>query len=193
MNQLNVATRGKRADYERVTKNLKLLLEEGINLTTTIIIRDDTVHTLEETLNYLFHKLGVENINISPAFDMNYSDNLKTSPISLQKMKRIKDKFSSTAIRFLEPEGEAIRDKFGNVICKSHYFDITIGADYGVYPCCAVSYLEKYKIMDLSKYKSFKEAWGSDERQNWVENTKINCNSCWFSPINKMLKDILDV
>lgn len=180
-------TRGKRANLNRVKRNLEILSKEKMNLNATVIVRDNTIHSLEETI-YWLNDLGIEYINISPAFDLNYSDNFKTSKKSLEEMEKIRQNVVNRSIRILEPEEESVKDSYGNIICKTHYFDITIGADYGVYPCCAVSYLEEYKIVNLKDYNSFNEAWNSEERHKWVQQSNVKCKTCWFSPINKTLK-----
>lgn len=74
------------------------------------------------------------------------------------------------------------------VFCKSHYFDVTIGADYGVYPCCLVNYLNDYEMVNLMRYNSFKEAWLSEERKGWIKRFTPECSyACWMADVNKMI------
>lgn len=185
-------TRGPFADLTRVENNIELLVNGGANLAGTIIVRDNTVNTLEDTINWLLQK-GISRINISPAFDLNYSDNVSVTNSSLNIMKNLKNTFGTfSGIRLLEKEGRSVKLSDNTVFCGTHFFDITIGADYGVYPCCNVSYLTNYKIMDLKNYSSFREAWRSQERKKWIENTAMKCKTCWFSYANNYLVDFLN-
>lgn len=187
--ELYRTTRGKNANFHRMKRNLEALSKEKQNISATVIIRDNTIQGLEETI-YWLAGLEIKQINISPAFDLNYSDNIGTSQKSLERMGRIKEKIHDTNVRILEPEGESVKEGNGRVYCKSHYFDITIGADYGVYPCCATSYLKENKIVDLKNYTTFHEAWTSEERYKWIKQSEIKCKTCWFSPVNKILLEL---
>ncbi|MEM4605573.1 MAG: radical SAM protein [Candidatus Pacearchaeota archaeon] len=182
-------TRGRIANFNRVKRNLERLIKEDVNLTATIIVRDNTINTLEKTI-YWLNNLGIENINVSPAFDLDYKDGLKINNNLFKEMEKIKRKIYSHNIRILEPEGLSVKDKDNNVVCKTHYFDITIGADYGVYPCCATSYLDDCQIVNLKDYGSFQEAWNSKERHDWIKQKSVNCKTCWFSEVNKTLKEV---
>ena len=180
-------TRGEKARFSRVKRNLERLIESNARLYATIIVRDNTCENLEETI-YQLNKVGLKNVNISPAFKFDYRDGIKIDK-SLKEMEKLRQKIHDLNIKILEPEGRTVKDSNGNLFCKIHYFDITIGADYCIYPCCTVSYLEEYRIINLKDYNSFRDAWNSEERYNWIKKSNIKCKTCWFAPVNEILEE----
>lgn len=181
-------TRGEAANLVRVLENIKVISEESIDTIATIIIRDNTINTLENTI-YSLVDLGIGRINISPAFNLHYKDKVRIGNKTLNELERVRDKIKNKKIKVLEPEEKSVIDSDGNIFCEIHYFDITIGADYGIYPCCAVSYLDKYKMLDLRDYESFEDAWHSKVRENWIREFNPTCSNCWFAPVNKIIKE----
>jgi radical SAM protein with 4Fe4S-binding SPASM domain len=180
-------TRGINANVNRVKNNISRLLDKGTNITAMIVVRDNNIITLEKSINEL-SLLGLTSITVSPAFLFKYSDNIKISQDSILNLEYIKNSLNVKNLRILEPEEASLKDYTGKVFCKSHYFDITIGADYGVYPCCNSAYIKNNKIFDLKKYRDFSEGWHSKERQTWIKNNNLNCQTCWFAPINEIIR-----
>lgn len=182
-------TRGKSAKIDRVISNLKFLNNIGAVPVITMIVGEQTINDLESSIEWLQSNVHCS-INVSPPYSSYGNQKIEQNANMFDKLKEIKEKYYfSDTIRILEPEPLSIRTSGGNVFCKSHYFDITIGADYHVYPCCAVSYLDGYSILDLKGFKSFKEAWSSKERVQLLEKFKPTCSSCWFAPVNEIIYD----
>lgn len=179
--------RGRNANLMRVRNNLKHLLEKQDNVNGIITVRQESLPTLEKTIKD-FYSWGISQIIISPAFDLEYTDQYDPKQC-VKDLERIKSKITENTIRILEPEEKTATNTKGNQICHSHYFDITVGANEEVYPCCNVAYLEQYKIVDLKNYPSFKDAWSSKERKLWIGSKKIGCKTCWLSPVNKQIAE----
>lgn len=180
------STRGNSTNLDRVKANIKSLQDLDANLTSLVIVRDDTAESLEDTVNG-FLEMGFRRITVSSAFDLLYADKIMTTRKTLDAMKRLKMK-GLIGVRVLSPVEPSIKVN-EEVVCKSHYFDITIGADYGVYPCCMTAYMGGYQLFNLKDYPSFKEAWQSEERKRTIEKFQASCINCWFAPLNKVLSE----
>ncbi|MFW5846880.1 MAG: radical SAM/SPASM domain-containing protein [Nanoarchaeota archaeon] len=181
---LYACSRGKNADINRVKKNIKKLSYGGGNPTGLVIVRDDTANTLEKTLNDL-GEIGVEEIVVSPAFDLSYPDSESAGKKTHRELERL-SKMNNKKVKILPKLDKSAKDR-GETFCKSYYLDITIGADSRVYPCCLTSYNSEFELLDLKKYCSFIEAWKSKERKDNFSNFKTDCDFCWFAPVNKIL------
>ncbi len=176
-------TRGEWAHLGRVRDNIRKLRERSARLNAIVILRDDTAPYLEKTLEGLLAE-GFEGITVSPAFKIPYADRISVSNLTIEEMKRIKKKINSPKVRILEPvEKPACLD--GKIFCKSFYFDITIGADYWIYPCCISAYDLSRRLMNLKSYASFKEAWESNTQK--LSQFRPVCGPCWFSPLNRKI------
>ncbi len=181
-------TRGAKGDFERVGRNLSLLAECGVKLEATVIIRDNTAHRLRETIEWL-KGYNVRCIKISPAFMLQYDDGIGATEATLREMVTISREYGqANEVRLIEPVEPVVKDKSGRVFCSTVFFDITIGADCKIYPCCMRAYLDDYVVVDLHKYISFKEAWNSPERIHWQQHAKLECVTCWFGAANDLLK-----
>ena len=185
-------SRGRYANLNRVKRNIETLLERGATVDASVILRDDSIPTAEETINWIADR-GIRSVNVSPAFELQYRDGVSTSEKFFQKLIELRKIITRSNVRILEPVEKVVTDSKGSVICKTHYFDITIGADYLVYPCCMVSYFDGYDIVNLKNYNSFDEAWKSKERQSWIDNVELECSTCWFAPANLIIKQMRDV
>ncbi|MDP3027537.1 MAG: radical SAM protein [Nanoarchaeota archaeon] len=177
--------RGQNADINRVQTNLKVLANLQPNINGIITVRRDLIPSLEKTIDDLLN-CGVSRIVVSPAFDLNYKDGISPDGC-ITDLERIKSKILDNRIRILEPEEKTVASQNGKLVCNTHFFDITIGANEEIYPCCNVSYLSQYKIVNLRNYHSFREAWKSKERKKWIVEKEIGCRTCWFTPANRVI------
>ena len=178
-------TRGRNASLEQVRYNLQNLKEREAILNAVIIVRNNTLSMLEETLESL-DQLGFGSVVVSPAFDLDYIDGIKTNEQTLESLQRVKEVVSNKKVRIVNPVEEAVV-KNGEVYCRTHYLDITIGADYNIYPCCMTAYGSGFRLVNLRKFGSFIEAWNSHERRTKVNNLQFNCKTCWFGSVNNQL------
>lgn len=187
--ELYKKTRGRNANIERVNYNIAQLRDRSAILNAVVIVRDNTIDALESTLDGLDQQ-GFASIVISPAFDMNYFDNIKSSSQTIESLVKMKEKVKKNAkIRIVRPvEDAATLD--GDVYCRTHYVDITIGADYGVYPCCMTAYKEGHELVNLKKFGSFVKGWSSLERRKKIENLGFTCKTCWFGSANNKLLEM---
>ena len=180
------STRGNSANLDRVKANIISLQSLHTTLTALVIVRDDTAKSLESTVKGLL-EMDLGMITVSSSFDLQYTDKITATRKSLNAMERLKMQ-GLPGVRVLSPVEPSIKVKKG-VVCKSHYFDITVGADYGVYPCCMTAYKRGYQLFNLKDYFSFKEAWQSEERKKAIEEFRASCKNCWFAPLNKVLSE----
>src|SRR3989344_388922 len=180
-----ITTRGKKANLERVKSNISNLIKRDISVSAIVIVKEDLVGNIEETIRGI-RNFGIEKIIVSPAFDLPYRDGIGVGQATIKKMSTLKKDFLSGGIRAIEPIGDPAVYK-GGVFCKSPYFDVTIGADYFLYPCCITAYNTNFQLLNLKIYNSFKEAWQSEERKWKFERFSPNCKTCWFDPVNKTL------
>jgi|SRR3989344_3890591 len=179
-------TRGRNANIERVRYNIRQLKDRSTALNAVVIVRDNTFSALEETLENLSQQ-GFRSIVVSPAFDLNYLDCINPSSQTLVHLAKMKEKVpNSTKIRIVKPV-EKVAIKEGQVYCRAHHLDITLGADYGVYPCCMTAYKEEHELVNLKKFGSFVEGWNSSERRDKISNLDFKCNTCWFGSANNQL------
>jgi radical SAM protein with 4Fe4S-binding SPASM domain len=177
-------TRGENSNLERVLENLKFLsAKTKVNVIMTV--REDTMNQVKESLNELL-KINLNKIIISPSFNLKYSDK-KNSNSCAKKLEEIKEKFNSPKIKVLEFEEKSIK-KGKKVFCGIHTFDITIGTNESIYPCCNVAYLKNQDILNLKDYSSFNEAIESKEFLTWSKRQEIKCKYCWFASANKQIK-----
>lgn len=183
-NEQYKTSRGKGTNPERVKANARRLNEINDHIGATVIVRDDTIGGLESSLRDLIN-IGFSRIIVSPAFNLPYKD-AKATKSCIEDLLRLRRIFSEKEIRILEPEEDVIVDEQGDIYCKIHNFDVTIGADYGLYPCCNVAYDERYKILNLKEFNSFSEAWHSKER---TREKSFYCKKCWFAPANKVIME----
>jgi MoaA/NifB/PqqE/SkfB family radical SAM enzyme len=181
--------RGKHADLSRVIRNLQLLRESGAYLRSVLVVKDDNINSVQKTIDSLLN-FGVTKIVISPAFDLPYADGIGISESSIKKLIDIKNKYYGFDIKFIRQVEEAVFEKSGNSYCRTHHFDVTIGADSFVYPCCLTAYREEYRLLDLKRFNSFKEAWNSPERKSKIKNLDFKCSICWFGKANEYLQTI---
>jgi len=181
--------RGKQANLSRVIRNLKYLTEQGANLRAVVVVKDDTIDSVQRTLDLLLNH-DITKIVISPAFELAYADGTGISDTSIQKLVNFKNTNSNTDIKFLRQVEEAVFEESGNSYCRTHYFDITIGADYFVYPCCLTAYREEYRLVNLKEFKSFEDAWNSNARKSTINSLDFKCSICWFGKANQYLKTI---
>ena len=118
---------------------------------------------------------------------MPYADKITVTRKTLDAMERLKIQ-DLPGVRVLSPVEQSVKVD-GRVVCKSHYFDITLGADYGVYPCCMTAYMKEYQLLNLRDYPSFRDAWRSEARKRAIEEFQTSCKNCWFAPLNKVLSE----
>lgn len=180
--------RGKHANLYRVKSNLRELSNSGVQINGMVTSRKESQRSLENTIDNLL-SVGASGVIVSPAFDLDYEDGLKQEKF-IKKFYELRKKIKDKRVRILEAEEKTPLNKNGKPICNTHYFDITIGANEIVYPCCNVAYLDSYSIVDLKKYASFENAWKSKERQDWLDNSEINCKSCWFAPATREIEKV---
>jgi MoaA/NifB/PqqE/SkfB family radical SAM enzyme len=178
-------TRGKKANLERVKTNISCLVKRDIPIGAIIIVREDVIGSLEETIEGLIN-FGIQKIIVSPAFNLPYRDGVGVGQTAIEKIATLKEDFSTEAVRIIEPVGQPAVYEQG-VFCKSLYFDITIGADYFLYPCCINVYNPRFQLVNLKIYNSFSEAWQSRERKQKFEKFSPTCKTCWFGPVNEIL------
>ncbi|MBU3913392.1 MAG: radical SAM protein [Nanoarchaeota archaeon] len=180
------STRGKNSNLERVKENIRLLQDLDTPPTALVIVKDDTARSLKSTVKSLL-EMGLGGITVSSAFDLPYADKITATRKTLDAMERLKTQ-DLPGVRVLSPVEQSVKVD-GRVVCKSHYFDITIGADYGVYPCCMTAYIREYQLFNLRDYLSFKDAWQSEARKRTIEEFQASCKNCWFAPLNKVLSE----
>lgn len=166
-------TRGKNANLDRVKHNIGELVFRGSRLYGTVIV-SDTQASVEKTVGFCL-KVGMAGVNVSPAFN--------TSKTVVHALEQVKTKFANSPVRVVEPL-EKVAMKAHKVFCQSHRFDVTIGSDYGIYPCCSTAYRKEFMIANLFNYNSFNEAWTSEVRKKWVDRFEPHCETCWFAPVN---------
>ena len=182
-------TRGKNSNISRVVDNVSKLKEKSALINAVIVVRDNTLQTLDATIDRM-RDCGFSSLTISPAFDLGYRDGGSASEKTMGNLVRIKKKSKSKAdIRVLRNVEDAVL-KDDKIYCRTHLFDITIGADYNVYPCCMTSYTSGYSVINLRKFGSFTEAWESDERKERITQLNFGCNRCWFGAANDYLKTL---
>src|SRR3989338_3668328 len=107
--------------------NLARFSSVNVNINTVnevIIVRNNTLSMLEETLESL-DQLGFGSVVVSPAFDLDYIDGIKTNEQTLESLQRVKEVVSNKKVRIIKPVEETIV-KNGEVYCRTHYLDITI-------------------------------------------------------------------
>jgi radical SAM protein with 4Fe4S-binding SPASM domain len=171
-----VATRGKKVNLERVKGNIDKLVSHGSKLYGTIIVSYAQAY-VERTVDFCL-EAGMVGVNVSPAFDADES--------VTDTLKQIKKRFAHCPVRVVGPL-EKVIEKDHKVFCQSHRFDVTIGADYGIYPCCYAAYREEFLITNLSDHNSFRQAWESEMRKDWVDHFEPGCKTCWFAPVNQQI------
>ena len=184
--ELYKRTRGKNASIERINYNVARLKDKETTLSAVVIVRDDTIDSLEKTLESLDQQ-GFVSIVVAPSFDLEYQDNVRSSSQTIENLVRIREAIKrSKKIRMVKPVEEAVMNN-GEVYCRTHYVDITIGADYGVYPCCMTAYKEGYELVNLRGFASFTKGWNSPERKRKIGDLNFKCNTCWFGSANNQL------
>lgn len=178
--------RGKQANLYRVLKNIDILHEKGGKLNSTVIATESSMGKLEETVEFLLNK-GL-NVIVAPMFET-YLRQKQNNNAIIQRLYEIKQKFSSKKIKVLEREEKSPLTKDGLPFCGFFNFDVTLGADSCLYPCCNTAYLPNYKILDLTQFNSLKEAWTSSEMNKWRPYRVVSCKTCSFAEINKRILD----
>jgi len=179
------ASRGSNACLRRVGDNIRALVKVGVRVEGTVVIRDDNISTVEEVTRWLVG-VGVGSVNVRPGFAIAYPDGVGVSQATIDTLREMSHA-GSDRIRFSSPLDDVARDDQGESLCLTPQFDVTIGSDKCVYPCCLTAYDRAFCIVDLSHYHSFGEAWASQERYRWIEDFKPSCEVCWFSPANRFL------
>jgi hypothetical protein len=154
-----------------------------------VIVKDDTIDSVKNSIDSLLEH-GVTQIVISPAFDLEYLDSTGVSKNLIEKLLVLKSTYSNYNIKFVRQVEDAVFEDSGDAYCRTHYFDVTIGADSFIYPCCLTAYREEYKLVCLKNFTSFKEAWNSSERKSKISNLGFKCSICWFGKTNQYLQDI---
>lgn len=177
---------GQYTNLYRVKSNLRNLVTVQTKVNGIITAIPESISTLEKTIEDLL-LWGISRVIVSPAFDLNYSVKVSSESF-IEDLERLKSKINNRRVSILEPEAKTAVNSRGQPICNTHYFDITIGANEVVYPCCNVAYLDKYGIVDLKYHTTFDEAWKSNERKKWIIKNEIECKTCWLAPASKQIQ-----
>jgi len=172
--------RGPHADFETVSRNIKNLAAAGAKMYGTIIA-DGSEKDIQSTVEFCIQN-GMTGVNVSPSFG---------SRADIGKLEEIKAGFPRQPVRVVGPLEKAV-EILGKKYCQSHRFDITIGSDHGVYPCCPTAYSEDFMIVNLLDFGSFSEAWNSQQRAKWLSQFEPSCEECWFHPVNKKLAEMME-
>ena len=179
-------TRGKGSDLERVIRNVSELKRKKSVVNGVIITRDNTLSSLEQTIEWM-RVQNFSSIIVSPAFNIEYKDGEKTTQKTMDSLYKVKKAVRGIDNIRVVTEVEKAVIKDSQAYCRTHYFDITIGADYWVYACCMRSYINGYGIVNLKKFGSFIDGWNSEERRRKLKNVGFKCGDCWFGFANQYL------
>ncbi|MAE43040.1 hypothetical protein CMO93_04665 [Candidatus Woesearchaeota archaeon] len=176
--------------------SLKQKLKKDIVIGSNYLVGPDTISGIYNAAK-LSKELGLNYIRIRPFFDNSGVSNItkeegKAMNDQLSKCFGLQDDSFSVPVssnrwdRMFKGKRKRPYKK-----CYSHHFVTLIGANQKLYPCCHLSYNEKYCYGDLKK-NSFKEIWNSKRRKEVYESIDFkDCpNPCRLDAHNKLLWDI---
>ncbi|MGK7346159.1 MAG: radical SAM protein [Candidatus Nitrospinota bacterium M3_3B_026] len=135
--------------------------------------------------------LGARYIQFKPVYD---KDRGKSIADFMDEIKRQLDAASALSdegfevVDLLSRVGQMSAASRGFDICRIHNYQIQLGVDGNIYPCCVLKYVGEFSFGNI-RDSAFKEIWNSAKRKDVVPRLNSrDCPNCWFDKTNEFLE-----
>lgn len=112
---------GRSVNVERIKSNIQSLAKKEVNMEIVLVVRDDSVSSLEETIYWCLAQGKNVHVTVRPAFNLKYEDGLFINEKTLLTIGNLKGSIKSENLYILDPKDKIkketpIRDEKGGSI-----------------------------------------------------------------------------
>lgn len=135
--------------------------------------------------------IGAKYIQFKPVYDKDRGESIAGF---MDEIKRQLDAASALSddgfevIDLLGRVGEMSAASRGFDLCRIHNYQIQLGVDGNIYPCCVLKYVGELSFGSI-RDSTFKDIWSSAGRKEVIPRlNSMECPNCWYDKTNEFLE-----